>query len=64
MISALYGVGFPVPRPFLYCEDKSVVGTEFYIMECVKVCVGFNQIVSSLIPLDLLGSRVSQQGPP
>ncbi|CAI8013154.1 Acyl-CoA dehydrogenase family member 11 [Geodia barretti] len=36
VISALHGVGFPVPRPFLYCEDSSVIGTEFYIMECVK----------------------------
>ena len=54
VISALHGVGFPVPRPFLYCDDRSVVGTEFYVMECVKVCVSINQIVSSLTPLDLL----------
>ena len=47
VISALHGVGFPVPRPFLYCEDSSVIGTEFYIMECVKVCATLNQIASS-----------------
>ena len=36
-IDALYKVGFPVPKPLLYCSDSSVVGTEFYIMEHVKV---------------------------
>ena len=35
---ALYRVHFPVPKPFLYCSDSSVTGTEFYIMEFVKVC--------------------------
>ncbi|XP_078520557.1 acyl-CoA dehydrogenase family member 11-like isoform X3 [Lissotriton helveticus] len=33
---ALTSVGFPVPRPLLYCEDTSVIGTEFYIMEHVQ----------------------------
>jgi aminoglycoside phosphotransferase (APT) family kinase protein len=35
IISALYGAGFPVPRPFVLCEDTEVVGTTFFIMECV-----------------------------
>jgi aminoglycoside phosphotransferase (APT) family kinase protein len=35
IISALYGAGFPVPRPFVLCEDAEVVGTTFFIMECV-----------------------------
>ncbi|XP_078519975.1 acyl-CoA dehydrogenase family member 11 [Lissotriton helveticus] len=33
---ALSSVGFPVPRPLLYCEDSTVIGTEFYIMEHVQ----------------------------
>ena len=37
VISALYGVNFPVPKPYLYCGDRAVIGTEFYIMEYVKV---------------------------
>ena len=36
VISALYGAGFPVPRPYVICEDDEVVGTMFYIMECVE----------------------------
>lgn len=26
----------PIPHPYAYCKDKSVVGAEFYIMEYVK----------------------------
>ena len=37
VISALYKQGFPVPRPLLYCNDPSVIGTEFYLMSYVKV---------------------------
>ena len=33
IISALYGADFPVPRPYVYCKDAEVIGTEFYIME-------------------------------
>ena len=35
---ALYKVGFPVPRPIIYCDDPSIIGTEFYVMEHVQVC--------------------------
>ncbi|XP_025147497.3 acyl-CoA dehydrogenase family member 11 isoform X3 [Bubalus bubalis] len=34
---ALFSVGFPVPKPLLYCSDPSVIGTEFYVMERVQV---------------------------
>lgn len=30
---ALHGAGFPVAEQFLYCEDRDVVGTPFYVME-------------------------------
>ncbi len=33
IISALYGADFPVPRPYVYCKDAEVIGTEFYVME-------------------------------
>jgi len=36
IISALHKVGFPVPRAFVLCEDTSVVGTMFYIMEMIE----------------------------
>ena len=35
VISALSGVGFPVPRPHVMCEDAGVIGTPFYVMEHV-----------------------------
>ncbi|MBV9330214.1 MAG: phosphotransferase family protein [Alphaproteobacteria bacterium] len=35
-ISALHPTGFPVARPYLLCEDDSVIGTMFYVMECVE----------------------------
>lgn len=36
MLSALKSASFPVPNPYLYCGDISVIGTEFYIMEHVQ----------------------------
>jgi aminoglycoside phosphotransferase (APT) family kinase protein len=35
VISALAAQGFPVAKPLLYCEDESVAGTAFYIMDFV-----------------------------
>ncbi|XP_024421861.2 acyl-CoA dehydrogenase family member 11 [Desmodus rotundus] len=33
---ALFSIGFPVPKPLLYCSDASIIGTEFYVMEHVQ----------------------------
>ncbi len=33
VISALYGTEVPVPPPVLACEDASIIGGEFYLME-------------------------------
>ena len=35
VITALGKTGFPVPRTFALCEDDSVIGTVFYVMDCV-----------------------------
>jgi aminoglycoside phosphotransferase (APT) family kinase protein len=35
VISGLHPLGFPVPRPHVLCEDASVIGTAFYIMDFV-----------------------------
>lgn len=35
LIRALYPLGFPVPKPLCLCEDRSVIGTMFYVMEMV-----------------------------
>ena len=34
VITALGKSGFPVPRTFALCEDDSVIGTAFYVMDC------------------------------
>ncbi|MBP8671924.1 MAG: phosphotransferase family protein [Sphingomonadaceae bacterium] len=36
LISALHPAGFPVPRPVALCEDKSILGSMFYVMEMVE----------------------------
>lgn len=36
VIKALYEAGFPVPRPFVLCENVSIIGTMFYVMEMVE----------------------------
>ena len=36
VISALYPTGFPVAKPYVLCEDEGVIGTIFYVMECVE----------------------------
>ncbi|WP_328539619.1 phosphotransferase family protein [Streptomyces sp. NBC_00344] len=36
VISALHPTGVPVPEPVLLCEDESVTGSPFYVMEFVE----------------------------
>jgi aminoglycoside phosphotransferase (APT) family kinase protein len=43
VIKALHAAGFPVPRPHLLCEDESVVGTAFYVMDYVEGRVLWDQ---------------------
>ena len=35
VITALHAAGFPAPRTFGLCTDDSVIGTMFYVMDCV-----------------------------
>jgi aminoglycoside phosphotransferase (APT) family kinase protein len=35
VITALAESGVPVPRTYLLCQDDAVIGTWFYVMECV-----------------------------
>ena len=36
VISALYAADFPVPRPYVLCEDEEIADTIFFIMEYVE----------------------------
>jgi len=43
VIKALYEAQFPVARPHVLCEDESVIGTAFYLMDCVEGRVLWDQ---------------------
>lgn len=43
VISALHKQGFPVAKPHALCEDESVIGTMFYVMDCVEGRVLWDQ---------------------
>jgi aminoglycoside phosphotransferase (APT) family kinase protein len=36
VIKALHPTGFPVAKPHVLCEDDAVIGTAFYVMDCVE----------------------------
>lgn len=36
LLSAIWPLQFPVPRPIAHCTDKSVIGVEFYVMDLVR----------------------------
>mmetsp|Transcript_38263 Transcript_38263/g.80516 ORF Transcript_38263/g.80516 Transcript_38263/m.80516 type:complete len:469 (-) Transcript_38263:42-1448(-) len=38
----------PIPHPYAYCEDKSIIGAEFYIMEYVKGRIFVDPRMSSM----------------
>ena len=54
VISALYDAGFPVPKPYLLCEDADVVGTIFFVMSFVEGRI--------LWELDLPGRDPNERG--
>jgi aminoglycoside phosphotransferase (APT) family kinase protein len=43
VIQALHPTGFPVARPHALCEDESVIGTPFYVMDFVEGRVLWDQ---------------------
>jgi len=48
VISALHSTGFPVARPYCLCEDDSVIGTMFYVMDCVEGRVLWDQALPGM----------------
>ena len=43
VIRALHETGFPVAKPYVLCEDDAVIGTAFYLMDCVEGRVLWDQ---------------------
>ncbi len=52
VISALHPTGFPVPKPFGLCEDDSVIGTMFYIMDKVEGRILWDQSLPAYAPAE------------
>src|SRR5688572_2966966 len=52
VISALSKVGFPVARPHVLCEDESVIGTAFYVMDFVDGRVLWDPALPGLTPAE------------
>lgn len=48
VMGALQGTGVPVARMFALCEDESVIGRAFYVMECVEGRVMWDQALPDL----------------
>ena len=48
VMGALHGTGVPVARMYALCEDESVIGRAFYVMECVDGRVMWDQSLPDL----------------
>jgi len=52
VISALHPLGFPVAKPYGLCEDDSVIGTMFYVMEMVEGRILWNATLPEYQPAE------------
>lgn len=52
VMKALAGTGVPVPRMLHYCEDRSVLGTPFYVMEFLAGRVLMDQALPGMTPAE------------
>jgi aminoglycoside phosphotransferase (APT) family kinase protein len=52
IMSALGQAGFPVPRMLTLCEDESVIGRAFMVMECVEGRIFWQQELPGLAPAE------------
>ena len=50
IIAALYPTGFPVAKPHVLCEDESIIGTSFYVMDCVEGRIFWGPLLPDLSP--------------
>lgn len=52
VISALAKTDVPVARAYALCEDASVIGTAFYIMDCVEGRILWDPALPDMTPID------------
>lgn len=50
IIAVLHPTGLPVARPYVLCEDDTVIGTPFYVMEYVEGRVFWGPLLPALAP--------------
>jgi aminoglycoside phosphotransferase (APT) family kinase protein len=50
VMSGLAGTGVPVPRMYCLCEDESVIGRAFYVMEFMQGRVMWDQSLPGMTP--------------
>ena len=50
VLAGLYPTGFPVARPYALCEDDSVIGTMFYVMDMVEGRILWDQSLPAYTP--------------
>ncbi len=50
IMTALAATGFPVPRTWCLCEDESVIGRAFFVMDCVEGRVLWDQSLPGMAP--------------
>ncbi len=52
VMTALAGTGVPVPRMYALCDDASVIGTPFYVMEYVEGRVLWDPTLPGMTPAE------------
>ena len=52
VIRALYGTDVPVARPYVLCQDDSIIGTAFYVMDYVAGRVLWDQSLPGMTPVE------------
>ncbi len=52
VLHALQGSGVPIPRTHALCTDASVIGTWFYVMDCVEGRVIWNDLLPGFTPAE------------
>jgi len=50
VMTALHGAGFPAPKTYCLCDDESIVGTMFFIMDCVEGRIFWEGVLPSSSP--------------
>ncbi|MDD2546016.1 MAG: phosphotransferase [Burkholderiaceae bacterium] len=52
VMRGLAGTDVPVPRMYVLCEDESVIGRAFYVMECMQGRVLWDQSLPGMAPAE------------